>query len=135
MSASGSAATPREVPKLGGVYRADGESWETYARRLEVRIKEQRDLLQHLNSLKAEWADRHDRRRIVRMERALGRVTEKWQYEREARISLVEKVKQYEDECNALREAVEAVEAHCGQLVPVRAFDTGDSVASKKDAS
>lgn len=81
---------------LGGVYKGDGETWEAYAHRLEHRIKEQRDLLEHLNSLKREWVDRHDRKSIAEMERALGRVTAKWQHEREAREALVEKVKTLE---------------------------------------
>lgn len=75
------------------VVRDDGESWEAYAGRLERRIKGQRDHLEAINELRADAGNRQERKRIATLQLALGRITERWHVEREARIGLVAAVK------------------------------------------
>lgn len=70
--------------------KADGETWEEYAHRLEQRIKKQRDHLDELNALRADAGNRHERKRIAHLQAALGRMTERWDEERQARLGLVE---------------------------------------------
>jgi hypothetical protein len=69
--------------------RADGETWQEYAHRLERRIKEQRDQLEQINQLRADAGNRHERKRIALLQASLGRMTERWEKERAARIGLV----------------------------------------------
>ena len=69
--------------------RADGESWESYARRLEHRIKEQRDQINSVHRYRETNGNRADRKRIRRLRFALGRMTERWEHERSCREALV----------------------------------------------
>lgn len=62
--------------------KLDGESWEDYAKRLERRIKEQRDLNKHLVELGKDGGNRVDRKRIARLEAALGQMTLRWEDQR-----------------------------------------------------
>lgn len=52
--------------------KGDGETWEDYAHRLEVRIKHQRDEIDSLQALRGYPASKADRRRIAHLERLLG---------------------------------------------------------------
>lgn len=68
--------------------RDDGETWESYARRLERRVKEQRDQLVDLQTLRRELGNRQTRRQIERLESALGKMTYRWEWERDRRKGL-----------------------------------------------
>lgn len=70
--------------------KADGETWEEYAHRLERRIKAQRDHIAEVNVLRADAANRAERKRIDHLRYALGRMTERWERERRDRVALVE---------------------------------------------
>lgn len=70
--------------------RGDGEPWESYARRLERRIAEQRAHLLSLHALGHGASNREGRKRIASLLRALGRMTERWESERSQRQALVE---------------------------------------------
>lgn len=52
--------------------KGDGESWEDYAHRLEIRIAHQRDEINSLQSLRGYPASKAERRRIAHLERLLG---------------------------------------------------------------
>lgn len=70
--------------------RKDGESWESYAGRLEKRIKAQRDQLLSLHALgKGTLTNKQTRRRIEALVVALGQMTERWEKERRDRMALV----------------------------------------------
>lgn len=73
--------------------KADGETWEEYAHRLERRIKEQRDHIAAINALRADAANRAERKRIDHLRYSLGLMTERWEAERVARLGLVDALK------------------------------------------
>ena len=52
--------------------KGDGESWEDYAHRLEIRIAHQRKEIDSLQALRGYPASKADRRRIAHLERLLG---------------------------------------------------------------
>lgn len=52
--------------------KGDGETWEDYAHRLEVRIAAQRTEIDSLQALRGYPASKADRRRIAHLERLLG---------------------------------------------------------------
>jgi hypothetical protein len=66
-----SALGQRTAETRGGDAKADGETWEAYAHRLEKRIKEQRDQLLALSELR-DGPQRLHRKRIAHLERLLG---------------------------------------------------------------
>lgn len=68
--------------------RGDGETWENYALRLERRIKAQRDHLEAINALRADAANRAERKRIDHLLMQLGRMTHRWEGQRAAKIGL-----------------------------------------------
>lgn len=72
--------------------KADGETWEEYAHRLERRIKMQRDTLEQINLLRADAGNRAERKRIDRLTVALGRMTERWEKEKEDKRGLIAKL-------------------------------------------
>ncbi len=63
-----SAATTSDGLTMAG----DGETWEDYAHRLEVRIANQREEIDSLQALRGYPASKADRRRIAHLERLLG---------------------------------------------------------------
>ena len=73
--------------------RGSGETWEEYAHRLERRIKEQRDHIAAINELRADAANRAERKRIDHLRYSLGLMTERWEAERVARLGLVDVLK------------------------------------------
>lgn len=75
----------------------DGETWAEYALRLERRIKEQRDQLESINALRADAGNRAERKRIEFLLFTLGKLTEKHQRERTARLALVHRVRELEN--------------------------------------
>lgn len=85
--------------------RDDGESWESYAQRLERRVKEQRDLLRHMNALRADAGNRAERKRITRLRYALGRMTERWETEQAMKRGLVAAIQMRDDDAVAFAEA------------------------------
>ena len=66
-------ALPLDVPRLENTHREDGETWESYARRLEKRIKAQRDHIVSLHEVHAQCSNRANRKRMAHLEAALGR--------------------------------------------------------------
>lgn len=80
-----------QPPSLGPEHAAkgDGETWEEYAHRLEQRVKEQRDVLAAINVLRADAGNRHERKRIEHLTFALGRMTERWEKEKAAKMALL----------------------------------------------
>jgi hypothetical protein len=84
---------------IGHDVKGDGESWEDYARRLERRIKEQRDQLESLNQIHSACGNnRADRKRINNLRFALGKMTERWEKERTNREALVKTVETFRAE-------------------------------------
>jgi hypothetical protein len=69
-----------------------GESWQSYARRLERRIAEQRAQLLSLHALGHGGTNRQSRKRISTLTVALGRMTERWENERRNREALVDRI-------------------------------------------
>ena len=74
----------------------NGESVESYIKRLERRIKEQRAQLLSLHALGHGGDNRQARKRISALTVALGRMTERWENERRDRKALVEKLREAE---------------------------------------
>jgi len=68
--------------------RTDVESWEQYAKRLECRIKEQRDHIISLQELRKP-GDKVARKKLETTERALGKMTRRWQNEVDNRDALL----------------------------------------------
>lgn len=85
--------------------KADGETWESYARRLERRIKEQRDMLRHVNELRADAGNRAERKRIDRLRYALGNMTERWETEKTMVQGLVRALQRRDEQATAFAEA------------------------------
>jgi hypothetical protein len=92
---------PGPQPKLAG------ETWEEYAHRLERRIKEQRDQLESINQLRADAANRAERKRITALRYALGRMTERWESERSQKFALLEKLETQPRRWRFIRQAPE----------------------------
>lgn len=69
--------------------KQDRETWEAYAHRLERRIKEQRDQLAAIHALRGDAGNRAERKRTARLEIALGRMTARWEHERDCRAGLL----------------------------------------------
>lgn len=71
--------------------RSDGETWESYAKRLERRVAEQRSQILSLHALgHGASNNRQARKRINALVIALGHMTERWEAERANRIRLVQ---------------------------------------------
>lgn len=73
--------------------RVDGEPWPDYAKRLERRIKEQRDHITQLHELRGYAANRYSRKKIDGLVAALGRMTARWEHERTNREALAGKLR------------------------------------------
>lgn len=80
-----------DMPKIGGLFKGDGESWKAYAHRLEHRIKEQRDALDSLQKVHAACPNRSERKRITQLELALGRATLRADRHKQSVKALVER--------------------------------------------
>jgi uncharacterized coiled-coil protein SlyX len=94
--------------------KADGETWEEYAHRLEHRIKKQRDILEKLNSLRADAGNRSERKRMDKLRHALGMMTERWEAERTKNKGLIHRIRVLEG--RELRELVAADEREFGKI-------------------
>lgn len=84
--------TEKGAYELDEAAKGDGETWEAYARRLEHRIKGQREHIRAISELRDVPGDIKARRRIALLERSLGRMTARWYREVENRESLVERL-------------------------------------------
>lgn len=89
--------SPAERETLNADGKDAGESWEDYARRLERRIKDQRDHIKSLAALHKGNGNRADRKKVASLRSALATITEKWSREREARIALVRTARALEE--------------------------------------
>ncbi len=74
--------------------KGDGETWEDYAHRLEVRIKAQRDHIHNLTELRNVPGDIKARKRIADLERALGKMALRLEREVENREALVARLEE-----------------------------------------
>lgn len=75
--------------KLSEVPKQDGETWEEYAHRLERRVKEQRELLAHVNEMRSDAGNRHERKRITHLTYALGEMAARFEEERRNKHALL----------------------------------------------
>lgn len=87
--------------------RYPDETWEIYAKRLEKRIAAQRSEIVSLHAIGQGVGRKNARRRIETLVIAVGRATERYEWERKQRIDLVRKLR---DRCDCwwcrLRRAV-----------------------------
>ena len=74
--------------------RMTDETWEKYAKRLERRIAEQRAQILSLVALGHGASNREARKRTANLVVALGRMTERWEIERQHREALVRQVEE-----------------------------------------
>lgn len=73
----------------------EGESWEQYAHRLEERIKRQRDEIEKLYAERPPGAgNKWTRKKVVELERALGKWVARWEKEHEMKRALYKKLKE-----------------------------------------
>lgn len=70
--------------------RGDGESWEDYARRLERRVKQQREHINALQTIHSGKGNKADRKRLRALEATLGSMTLRWERQREATHALAD---------------------------------------------
>lgn len=87
----------------------DGETWAEYARRLEIRIKLQRDQLEAINQLRADAGNRTERKRIERLLRELGVMAERNAKMREANAALIARVREFGELAARRKESLDAI--------------------------
>lgn len=73
--------------------KQSSETWEEYAHRLERRVFQQRQHIDDIHALREE-GNRHARKKIEGLTAALGRMTARWEKEREQRQGLVEHLRE-----------------------------------------